>query len=455
MCETSLPERSGSFCRRFALHLTFLFLTVPLSPLAAQVLDSASVLLSGARLAQAQKNYPESIEKFKSYLRAFSAHDDVRNELARTFAWSGAFDSAVTHYEIVLATNRANFDALYGLCQALAWKGDFERAIRVLDQLRELKPTNKDVLLLAGNVYQWSANHNNALEMYKTVLSMDTKNEEAALGNARALQSLGKKDQAYNELARFRTTNPRSDAIEQLYEELGARTRNQLFVRYQQEQFDVARSDYRTFTVQYYRTFSDQLTAYGEFDTYRRFDQDDQSIGIGAYWALSAQQSLFGYCVGGLNPKVTSSVDAAVEYNQSLFATFSGFVSYRLLHFKTETAHIVSPGFAWSGMKGLTLSPRIYISRTVVSPATSLAFSINGQYEAGEHFMPFLYYTVGNESFRGVTLENVQSSDSWSFTIGGKYVVSRMITVRGSYQYLNRIGMFREHVLDGSIAWFW
>jgi hypothetical protein len=51
-----------------------------LSPLAAQVLDSASVLLSGARLAQAQKNYPESIEKFKSYLRAFPAHEDVRNE---------------------------------------------------------------------------------------------------------------------------------------------------------------------------------------------------------------------------------------------------------------------------------------------------------------------------------------------------------------------------------------
>jgi hypothetical protein len=71
------------------------------------------------------------------------------------------------------------------------------------------------------------------------------------------------------------------------------------------------------------------------------------------------------------------------------------------------------------------------------------------------NIQPFLYYAVGNEAYRGVTLDNVESSDSWSVTIGGRYVVSRELTLTVGYQYLNRIGFFHSNLFSLGGGYFW
>lgn len=413
-------------------------------------------LLARARESLSGKHFPESILYYKGYLQQHPLDDDVRTEMARTLSWNTEYDSALTNYSIVLARNEKNFDAGFGKCQVLGWKQEYPEAIREVDRLLQLYPRNIELLLLAGTLYLANNNFDSSLEMNQRVLSLESGNQDALLGRCRALQGLGRTDQAYAEIQSARLRFPENNAIEQLYVALQPKPRNQFFVRYQNENFDVKnRSDHRTVQAQYYRVIKSGLTVYAEMDAYRRFDQNDQSIGAGAYYTISRQESLFGYCLVSPDPTVTSIVDASVEYNREVEGSFSVYLAYRLLDFKTETAHIVSPGFSWTILRGIELRERIYISRTVQAKTTSRALSIQCSYAGLTDLTPYVYYAVGNEAYRGVTLDNIESSDSWSVTIGGKYAITGGIVLRADYQYLNRIGYFHENSLDVGVGYYW
>jgi YaiO family outer membrane protein len=445
----------------FRLRLLFLvlvtvvpwFLSVGQSVISA---DSLNATLTQARTYVQQKTYADAITLYRRYLLIKPTDDDVRNELAKTYSWNSQYDSALAQYEIVLRNNRGNFDAHFGTCQVLAWKHDFPDALKELETLFILSPQNIDVLLLAGKIHAWDNEFAQSLEMYQKVLALDGLNEEALLGKSSALEALGQREEAYATITDARTRLPQSAAIEKLYEELSPRPKNQVYVNFQDEHFDIAeRSDHRTFTAQYYRTMRTDLTLYAEFDRYRRFDQNDQSFGIGTYWTIADRQSLYAYCLVSPDPKVTSTVDCSVELTQGVTAPLDAFLAYRYLHFTAETAHILSPGVSLGIVPGIVIQPRMYISRTVVARTTSIAYALHVTWEMSGTVSPFFYYAVGNEAYRGVTLDNVESSESWSMTIGTKYVVSNTLTFTVGYQYLNRIGLFRSNALSVGGGYYW
>jgi hypothetical protein len=178
-------------------------------------------------------------------------------------------------------------------------------------------------------------------------------------------------------------------------------------------------------------------------------------VGIGVYYDITTRQSLFGYCLVSLDPKITSTLDCSVEFTQGIANEVNAFVAYRFLDFKTETVHILSPGFSLSIIPGVTIKPRMYISRTVVLKENSVAYALQITSEALGRIRPFLYYAVGNEAYRGVTLDNIESAASWSATIGGRYVVSRKFTLTVAYEYLNRIGFFRSNAFTIGGGYYW
>ncbi len=422
----------------------------------ARSIDSLNATLSQARTLLQEKDYVGAVARYKEYLLVKPTDDDVRNELAKTYSWDSEYDSAVAQYDIVIHNDRNNFDAHFGKCQVLAWKHDFQDALKELETLVILSPQSIDVFLLAGKIHAWNEDFAHSLEMYQKVLILDGLNEEALVGKCKALEGLGNKEEAYAAITDARKNVPHSIAIERLYAELTPRPENQVYASFQQERFDVQdTSVHRTFTAQYYRTLKTGLTIYGEFDAYRRFNQDDQSVGIGAYYAIAARQSLFGYCLVSLNPKVTSAFDCSIEFTQGIANELNAFLAYRLLDFRTETVHIISPGFSLSVVPGITIKPRMYISRTVVLKTNSVAYALQITSEALGNIRPFFYYAVGNEAYRGVTLDNVESAASWSATIGGRYVVSRNFTLTVAYEYLNRIGFFRSNAFTIGGGYYW
>jgi YaiO family outer membrane protein len=418
--------------------------------------QSPENLLAQARKLQYEKNYRASIQYYEAYLRQYANDDDVRNELARTFSWNAEYDSALATYERVLQRNRDNFDARFGKCLVLGWQKNYGEALVEIDSLLARFPRNVDVLLAAGRLNLWDGNYETSLELYERAVSLDPENLEASLGQCRALLATGRKTEAYEEVSILRERYPNNNDVLQLSLDIEPPPANQFFVRFQNESFDVQnRSEQRTFQAQYYRIVMSGLTLYAEVDAYRRFDQDDQSFGIGGYYTIDTHQSLYGYVLASPDPKVTSSVDATIEYTRVLSRPFAAFLAYRLLSFKTETANVFSPGFSWNAVRDLEFKPRVYISRTVIARTTSYAFSVQSSFNGWQNIMPYLYYTVGNEAYRGVTLDNVESSASWSLTIGCKYDVSEGFVVRANYQYLNRIGYFHENSIDIGLGYYW
>ena len=417
---------------------------------------SPDSLLSAARKNRSLNDISTSILAYRQYLENHPNDIDVRNELARTFAWDAQYDSALATYDEVLRSNSRNFDACFGRCQTLAWKGDYQVALQETDTLLLHFPGNIDALLLAARLHKGNRDFVRALELYHQVFAEDDQNIQAMLGLCAALLGMGKVREAYDEILAFRVRASGNEEIEKLYRELSPKPRNQLFLRFQDEHFDAqGRNDFRTIEVQYYRTLASDLTIFAQGDSYRRFDQDDQSVGAGVYYTVGSQESLYGYILASPNPQATSRLDALVEYEHGLSGSTLTFVSYRVLAFKTETAHTLSPGFTWSAIRPFELRPRVFISRTIIGKTTSYAFLMQATYNESEVLVPYLFYSVGNEAYRGVTLDNIESAHSWSITFGAKLVVSTQIIFRANYQYLNRIGQFRENSFDLGLGYLW
>lgn len=440
-------------------HLVAIFFILPCFVAVGQdtsTRHSADSLLTEARTHLLRKEYTASIPCYEQYLRIHPSDKDVRNELARAFAWDTQYDSALVTYDAVLLVSPTNFDARYGRCQTLVWNQEQRAALLEADTLMIRFPGNIDVLLLAGRLHFWNKDFARSLELNRQVLTEDEENVPALIGACAALQAMGKGNEAYLEVSNFREHVRENGEIEKLFEQLSPPPRNQVYLRVQNEHFNVAnRSDFRTIEAQYYRTIRSDLTIFAQADAYRRFDQNDQSLGCGAYYTITHDESLYGYILATPNPKVTSNVDALVEYERVLSQSISAFASYRMLAFRTETAHAISPGFIWNVRPVFELKPRLFIVRTIVGKTTSYAFSAQASYTGSEDVVPYVFYSVGNEAYRGVTLDNVVSAHSWSITVGGKLMLTSRIAVRASYQYLNRIGQLQENSVDVGLGYFW
>jgi YaiO family outer membrane protein len=379
----------------------------------------------------------------------------VRNELAKTYSWDGQYDSALAEYDAVIQDDRENLDAHLGRCQVLAWKHEYEDALREVGILTFLAPMNIEVYLLAGKINAWNNDFNHSLEMYEKALTLDRLNAEALIGKCHALEGLGKPVEAFSEIGDALRLLPNNALIQEAYEQMTPRPKNQVFVGFQNENFDVAyRTDHRAFTAQYYRTLRSDLTLYAEFAQYRRFDQDEHSIGLGAYYSPGSDQSLYGYVLLSPSAKVVARTDASIEYTHELGRLLSAFIDYRLLAFENETANIVSPGVVWTIPSSFELKPRMFISRTIRPRATSYAFSIQGTYTGWEGFTPYFFYAVGNEAYL-LEIDQVELSYSWSLTFGCKFPIGKQIVVRANCQYLNRIGQFHANTVDVGVGYSW
>ncbi len=444
---------------RVRIHLAVLCFFLPcFQTLGQEVLPhpSPDSLLLIARNHQSRGEYSHAILTYREYLQLRPGDDDVCNEMARTFAWNAQYDSALSMYDEVLQRAPRNFDARYGRCQTLAWTQNRTAALKEVDSFLRDFPGNVDVLLLAARINLWGKNLTRSLELSRQVLLEDPENVPGMIGVCAVLQAMGDIDEAYTEVSQFRQRVRGNKDVERLFESLAPKRRNQLFLRFQNEHFSTGtRSDFRTFEAQFYRTLSHGLTLFAQADAYRRFGQDDQSFGVGGYYAPANGGSFYGYLLASPDPKVTSSVDATLEYTHEIFTPVSAFLAYRLLAFKTETAHILSPGFTWAASRAFEVKPRIFISRTIVGKTTSYAFSVQGSYTRWSTPTPYVFYSVGTEAYRGVTLDNVESVHSWSITVGCKYDLNERIVVRGYYQFLSRIGSFHDNSLDVGLGYYW
>ncbi len=218
---------------------------------------------------------------------------------------------------------------------------------------------------------------------------------------------------------------------------------------------DPRRSAHRMYSAEYYMTASPELKLFGAVSLSRRFDQNDRSAGLGAYYLPDRKQTVYGFLAFGFSPAVIPRADLNLEYTHLLSPRLAGILGYRTASFTGETVHMLIPGMTLYQLDRWTFTPKVFIARLASDPAVHATFFLHTTVDASEMFMPEFYYAVGSESYRVETLDNISSKHSWGITVGAKIRFSDRLRLRAHYQHMVRTGAFEENGVDAAFSFLW
>lgn len=218
---------------------------------------------------------------------------------------------------------------------------------------------------------------------------------------------------------------------------------------------DPRRSAHRVYTAEYYVTASPELKLFGAVSLSRRFDQNDRSAGLGAYYLPERGQTIYGFLAFGFSPTVIPRTDLTLEYTRLLSLRLAGSIGYRTASFAGETVHMLIPGMTLYQLDRWTFTPKVFLARLASDPAMHATFLLHTSFDASQTFIPEFYYAVGSESYRVETLDYISSQHSWGITVGAKIRFSDRLALRVHYQHTVRIGAFQENGVDAALSLLW
>ncbi len=215
------------------------------------------------------------------------------------------------------------------------------------------------------------------------------------------------------------------------------------------------RSAHRVVSAEYYVTAGPKLKLFGTGALSRRFDENDLSAGLGAYFRSDSGQMVYGSLTVGFSPVVIPRTDLTLEYTRLLARRLAGFLGYRTASFTGETVHMLIPGMTLYQLERWTFTPKVFLARLASEATVHATLFLHVSFEITDRLMPELYYTVGSESYRAEALDYLASQHAWGITAGAKVQISERLRLRAHYQHVVRTGAFEENALDAALSFLW
>jgi len=218
---------------------------------------------------------------------------------------------------------------------------------------------------------------------------------------------------------------------------------------------DPQRSAHRTASVQYYHAPNANLKVFGDVTLSRRFDENDQSAGLGAYLHPGENDWLYVFAAVGFSPTIIPRLDLNLEYTRLFANRLAGLLGYRLASFTGESVHMLVPGITLYEIPRWTITPKVFLARLSSDATLRATFFLHLTFDLSECLMPELYYAVGSESYRAGALDYLAGRHSWALTVGARIQLSHHLRLRAHYQHVMRTGAFEENALDAAISVLW
>jgi YaiO family outer membrane protein len=231
---------------------------------------------------------------------------------------------------------------------------------------------------------------------------------------------------------------------------------NELLLFFQNSSFtDPARTDHRTFEVDYYYRADPKLKVFGSATFARKFGSDDKGAGLGAYFLPDRQNSFYGCLAIGFSPRVIPKTDLTVEYTRLLGERLAGIIGYRIVSFTSENVQMLIPGLTLYEIPRWTFTPKVFISKLSADSKIQATGFLHVTCDLSESVMPELYYSVGSEAYRAGSVDYISSQHAWGVAVGGKIKLGEAFVVRVHYQHVVRVGYFEENGLDAALSFLW
>jgi tetratricopeptide (TPR) repeat protein len=167
-------------------------LLVALGARAAEPIDVEDVL-TRAREAASGDRHREAIDLF---LRAIDADSSLVSEVAleigHQYTWADMPDSAISWYELYLASHPGDVEASLGLARALSWADRLRESESYYRRLAARGETREEAAIGLARVVSWQDRLKEAEKIYRGVLEIDPASEEAALGLAQVINWSGR-----------------------------------------------------------------------------------------------------------------------------------------------------------------------------------------------------------------------------------------------------------------------
>jgi YaiO family outer membrane protein len=144
--------------------------------------------------------------------------------MAREKAFAGDREEARRLCKIIIVRSPSYLDARVLLARTYSWDGQLADARSILSEVLKERPTYKDAIDALVDVELWDKQPLRALEMVNQGLTSYPRDEELLLKKARALNGLGRDEEALVVLLRLEDMNPSRTEIVSLMESIKARS---------------------------------------------------------------------------------------------------------------------------------------------------------------------------------------------------------------------------------------
>ncbi|WP_456278556.1 tetratricopeptide repeat protein [Bacillus sp. AK128] len=156
-------------------------------------------------------NYKQSIPYYEKVLESDDHVGDinVHLRLAESYAATGLFEEAFTHYETGLE-DKIEIDSLFGYACAAFQAGNYKTAINKLLELKDMDPAYSSLYLVLSKAYEAEELVEEALKTTQDGLQIDEYNKELYIHGGKLSMKLGNNEKAKKLLEKARELDQES-----------------------------------------------------------------------------------------------------------------------------------------------------------------------------------------------------------------------------------------------------
>jgi YaiO family outer membrane protein len=359
--------------------------------------------------------YHDALADFDRVLMARPRDVEARVGRARVLGWMTRHADAEAEFRRALADDPRSSEAHTGLADVLSWQGRYAEAAHAYHQAHSLAPHDPQPLLGLGRLRYRQNDLAGATAAWEEALRLDPGNSEARERLARAAAILVPR--------RFRLD------VGYRFDALGSGNSD-----WHQEWARVAFRPWKA------------TTLFVGVDQYRRFDEDDTQLTVGAIQHLYADLTLSGAFTYGVDAEVVARRIYEVELSQPVTRWIIPSLRYRRSNFPADVSvDLVSPGLELTWAPYVSLLGRYYYAR-VSNAGDGHAGSIRITLFPEGRLTAYTGAGYGRETFLAGTVTQVVAGDTVTSASAG--IIWRITDGRGvrvDYEYEDRRRSFTKH----------
>ncbi len=259
------------------------------------------------------------------------------------------FEAARDFYESILKKYSEDADAMLALGRLEAWQGNFLKAEELLFLAVRLYSDYADIWQALGDVYFWQNKHELAINAYIEWGKREPMRWEPSLKRAKAEIPLRRNNAARQSIESARMLGAPKEEWEPLLKSIQQNQSPsawQNYLQYEQTSFDVITMERWHRWAAGIQHQKGNWTKIAELQRVERFSDRDFALAWDNYITLKRSAYLNLRAQAGFKHTLLPILDLNAEYYKGLGGLFEVSAGYRLMHYSTADAHLISLGAA-------------------------------------------------------------------------------------------------------------